>query len=296
MRRILLAVVSLSVALAGLLGAGVPSSNAGGTPPAFVIMTYNIKNQDGDWPQRAGGVYNIINTLSPDIMALQELTNLSMSGINTSYSASYARYPDADGSAVAVFYNRGRYVLDPNAGVTDKVQFAAPPQAGCTRGNYVKAGLWDNQASPPRPYLVITAHLAAGNCLETRTEQVKQLRAAVAARPAGWTPIVLGDLNNKTPACSNATTGKPIALLGDPGASYNLNPTVPMSAPCGYGQATFNNGWNTSNTDDDARWDYIFANNNLVVQAENINKSKWTYGGTTKSPSDHYAVWALLSP
>ncbi|MBO9521090.1 MAG: hypothetical protein J7518_06085 [Nocardioidaceae bacterium] len=76
----------------------------------------------------------------------------------------------------------------------------------------------------------------------------------------------------------------------------NLNPSIPMSAGCGSGTSTFNVGWNTTTDDDNARWDYIFANNNLVFQAAGEMKSKWTYGGTTKSPSDHYAIWARIRP
>lgn len=259
-------------------------------------MTYNVKNQDGNWGGRGPGVINVINQISPDIMALQELTNTSSASINGAFTANYGRYPDNDGSAVAIHYLRSRYLVESSASVTGKVQFDPPPQAGCARGFYVMAGLYDMQSNPPMAYMVVTAHLAAFDCLETRVAQAKQLRQVVANRPGGWTPIVLGDFNNKTPACVGDAAGKPIERLATPGDNFNLNPSIPMSAGCGSGTSTFNVGWNATTDDDNARWDYIFANNNLVVKDSDEMKSKWTFGGTTKSPSDHYALWARYRP
>ncbi|MBU2698104.1 hypothetical protein [Pimelobacter sp. 30-1] len=144
-----------------------------------------------------------------------------------------------------------------------------------------------------------SVHFTAFDCLKRRIEQAKKVRALVAQRPTGAIPIVVGDLNNTTPKCSSPKKkGKPIRLLdlASSGAgAFDLNPTVAMKAACSSANATFNTGWNTRRSDDRSRWDYIFADQGLTVSGVDIHKQWYDLGSGTTSPSDHYAVSAVLA-
>lgn len=266
--------------------------------PGLKTLSYNIKNTKGDtattWSQRFAGIKGVITDANPDIIGLTETDATNLASVDAAFvgtgATQFTRYPAVDSANVLLWQNN-RFALV-NAGKT----FFSNSCAGQNR-NMVWATLRDLKTT--NVYFVVMTHLTTDDgvdCLSARQEEVGEILAAVDARPAGSRPIVMGDLNNQTPKCGGTTAGAPIDTLGNPTANHNLNPTVPKAADCTAANATFNAGWDSSTANDTKRIDYIFADSSLTATKTGIDKRMVTIDGKTKSPSDHYPIWAVLTP
>jgi endonuclease/exonuclease/phosphatase family metal-dependent hydrolase len=263
-------------------------------------MSYNVKNTSEDTgsmtDQRVAGIKGIINANNPDIVGFTEMDSamelrLALPG-----------YSSAVGGTNVLQWQTTRF----SALSAGSVDLLAPGEGGthpdCASQNrhMVWASLDDLKTE--YSYFVVMTHLSTspGNadCLASRQKEAERVMSSVnSLRPSNARVIVMGDLNTQTPKCSSQAAAAPLETLVASQPSYNLNPTVAKSAPCDYQNATMNANWDASVANDVKRIDYILADSRLAVSKNGIDKTNnLTIGGAARSPSDHYAVWAVLTP
>lgn len=295
--------LGLVAAALGLVS-GAPGAQAQ-SPSSVTVLTWNIKNtqpaEGPRWERRFPAVKRVLADVAPDLVGLTETDPTNLASVNASYvgllGGQYERFP-IPGTyptqpANVVLWRTSRFLF-----VSGGRHVYSTSCQGQAR-NVVWAVLADLQSA--RTYFVAMTHLSSNpdghSCRSARAVEVRELLAVVDSRPAGSVPIVMGDLNNKTPRCApSKADGAPIAELARRTARHNLDLTVPKRAECSTANATFDSHWNGSRADDRSRLDYIAADHTLRVRLTGIDKHRRvTYHGTKLTPSDHYPVWAVLS-
>jgi endonuclease/exonuclease/phosphatase family metal-dependent hydrolase len=270
------------------------------------VATYNLRAHFGEpearWNGRWAGIKANIDSIAPDLLALNELEG-DDSRIADSYRSIRAAYVDGDKRYDMAGGPDGHALLwDQNRFTALSFQSSDIPTQSATCNDNPRSALgvqlYDRQTN--LQYYVLVAHLSpTGGCASIRSAQVDVLRTMLSNRPGG-TPLVLGDLNAETPKCSDAVLGAPIAKLDQPGTGYDLTPAGGMNLACASENATINSNWDDSAANDTKRIDYVF--HQMTYLAGGRIPKKYTYfwsnavGNVTRSPSDHYPVWANLCP
>lgn len=279
--------------------------------PKVRFLSYNIKGGNGvdfpTWAQRyagSNGIKNVLDDANADVMAIQEIEvapgiDYSNNSLNVDY-VSTGVYGRHGSQTTKLYWKSARFALVPGPLASyERDIFPTNPACQSAGGRYAVA-LTLSDYSTVYDYFIVAVHLTGNGatCNAEREAQVTAVRDMIAKRPAGSIPVVLGDFNSATPACSSAADGKSISDMLAPGglAGFNLKVVGSASLPCTSTYATFNKNWDSSTSNDVKRIDYVFYNNTLSEVASSVDRRMKTIDGVVKSPSDHYAIWATLTP
>jgi endonuclease/exonuclease/phosphatase family metal-dependent hydrolase len=184
--------------------------------------------------------------------------------------------------------------------------------ANCGSGgedrNVAFAKLQDIQSS--RKYFVAAMHPQNHpNCWRGRAENLKVLRDTIEKRATGMSVLAMGDMNVDTDCRSgnracynldiNAAGKSVISRIEEGGTGYKLFRSDRHSAPTTSANTTVNTNF-YGNLGSNASIDYIFHSGGDMAMSD-ARVDRGAYGakdatGHLMSPSDHYAISAIVGP
>jgi len=286
----------------GTLAAALVLVGACATPApesALRVMSFNIRYgtaDDGDdsWPLRAVFVAEVIDSVAPDLLGLQEALRFQLDELETAlpgYGELGVGRDDGReaGEYAAILFRRDRLTVRDSGTFWLSDTPSAP--GSMSWGNRVtRICTWATfeDARTGRRFTVYNVHLDHES-QESRERSATLLAARLAARPASEAVIVLGDFNAgaDNPA-REFLTGTVTAVPADSGPpSPQLVDTFAALHPGAAADGTFNafRGDSTG-----PRIDAILVSADWTVLRAGIVKSR----RGERYPSDHFPVIALL--
>lgn len=272
------------------------------TPPAHnevSIMTYNIlnaavcQNTAYSWANRRSQLVANIQSVTPDLFALQEATQATLGQSLSAVQYILANLPgyayipglargDGTGECVPIYYNTARVALVANSTVEAKYSqhdsSCSPPDEDFAR-TYTYAEF--KMVSSGTNVIFLGTHMPRKDCQTLQMQDANELKSVIEAFTPGVPYFVVADWNNGGAFKANEyltanVTGLTSATNG--GTHYDLNKN----------SCTFNN------LNAGGALDRILSTqtnvHDLLVLPGNFNLS-----GTTVPTSDHAAVYGTYS-
>lgn len=286
----------------GALVAALVVSGACATPApetALHVMSFNIRYgtaDDGDdsWPLRAAFVAEVIDSVAPDVLGLQEALRFQLDELDTAlpgYDEIGVGRDDGHeaGEYAAILFRRDRLAVR-DSGTFWLSDTPSLPGSMSWGNRVTRICTWAafEDARTGRRFTVYNVHLDHES-QESRERSALLLAARLAERPASDPVIVLGDFNAgaDNPA-RRFLTGASTAVPADSGPpSPHLVDTFAALHPGAAGDGTFNafRGDSTG-----PRIDAILVSADWTVLRAGIVRSR----RGDRYPSDHFPVTALL--
>jgi endonuclease/exonuclease/phosphatase family metal-dependent hydrolase len=266
---------------------------------ALRVMSFNIRYgtaEDGDdsWPLRAVFVAEVIDSVAPDVLGLQEALRFQLDELETAlpgYGEIGVGRDDGRGAGeyAAILYRRDRLAVRDSG----TFWFSDTPSVpgSVSWGNHVTrictwARLEDRRTG--RRFSVYNVHLDHES-QESRERSAQLLAARMAERPASEPAIVLGDFNAgaDNPARQFLSGAADPPSAGGKPAPPRLIDTFAALHPDATADGTFNafRGDSTG-----PRIDAILVSGEWATLQADIVRSR----RGTRYPSDHFPITALL--
>lgn len=266
-------------------------------PAPFKVMTYNVRLLTAEdtglysWTRRGASLTRLVQTHSPDILGVQELTAPGEADdLNTALSATHDHFQSPNGQPKNIYFRKSRFKLSTAVPNTAYVKVLNPygesdscyPNAANRSFNWVKL---DDRLTGDK-LLVINSHPAhAAACFEGRQENAKAIRDVISHHASGRTVIVMGDFNSDFthPDYANDTSLDLLTRGGTP----SLHSAWPDTVRTTTETMTYNPAWKAP-SNGRIRFDYIFVSGSSWTTAAPLIDRSVNSDGVT--PSDHFPL------
>jgi endonuclease/exonuclease/phosphatase family metal-dependent hydrolase len=278
----------------------------------FRVLSWNIKNPDTaayptrTWDRRRPYVVEMMQGVNADIMGISEATQLAgeTPGLDLQTDLpNYDTVPASPTTANVIFFRRSRFAVATTSTGAQRIGAVNFPIASsttdpCYQGRYMRWAVLKDKTTGGSVFAAVTHFHTLSACASYRVTSARMIHQTIAANnPENFPVVLMGDFNNRSAQCTDATSGQPITILAEASNTvhpYHLSSTVPLNA-CTSADATANHGWDADYTNDNkGAIDFIFASLKLTLVKENrADRVDFAMGdGTRASASDHYGLWA----